>query len=339
MKSPGSVSVVVLNWNGKHLLEECLPSVVEAAHAYPGACEVIVADNGSTDGSVPFLEEEFPIVRLVRLSENTGFQNGCNKGVEASQYDYIVLLNNDVAVERDFIEPLVAHLVDDDSTFAVGPKMFYWDRKNVYCSAITGGFTRGRFVQNWAVKGEQDLCGRLAPTLYLSGGAMAFNKQMFTALGQFDLLYHPFSWEDLDVCYRAWKRGWRVLYEPNSVVYHKVSATIPKEFHKLFYHFHMQRNGYLFAWRNITDRDIMVQHLLCLPLNFIYFASAAARWFNISWGKGVWIELRSFLAALAKLPQVVARRTLDRKAQVFSDKEVLRRSNFRERGIIDGTVS
>jgi len=328
MKSLTSVSVVVLNWNGKHLLEECLPSVVGAAHAYPGTCEVIVVDNGSTDGSVSLLEEKFPAAKLVKLSCNTGFQIGCNKGVEASQYDYVVLLNNDIAVEKDFIEPLVAHLVGNDSTFAVGPKMFYWDRKNVYCSAISGGFSHGYFVQNWAVNGEQDLCGRLAPTLYLSGGAMAFNKQMFTALGQFDLLYHPIYWEDLDICFRAWKRGWRVLYEPRSVVYHKVSATMKlhKEASSYFY---MQRNAYLFVWRNITDRDIIIQHLLCLPLNLIYL---------ICRGKGVWIELRSFFAALARLPQVVAKRTLDRRVQVFSDKEILRRSNFREHEIVSGTV-
>jgi GT2 family glycosyltransferase len=329
MKPPIGVSVVVLNWNGKHLLEECLPSVIEAAHSYPGSCEVIVVDNGSTDGSVSFLEENFPAsVKLAKLPENAGFQIGCNKGIDASQYDSIVLLNNDVAVQKDFIGPLIAHLMDDNSTFAVGPKMFYWDRRNVFCSAISGHFSFGHFHQSWAVNGEHDLCGRLSPTLYLSGGAMAFNKQMFTALGQFDPLYYPIYWEDFDICYRAWKRGWRILYEPRSVVYHKVSATM--QHHKLSFHFYMRRNNYLFVWRNVTDRDLMLQHLLYIPANIVRSSFAYAKLFGINWPRAMWLEVKSFIGALTMLSLVATRRAMDRKVQVLSDKEVLRLSNWRE---------
>lgn len=324
---PG-VSIVVLTWNGKNLLEECLPSVVEAAQAYPGPAEVVVVDNGSTDNSVIFLEENFPTVRLVKLSTNTGFQTGCNKGVDASCYDYIVLLNNDVAVERNFIEPLIAHLASSDRVFAVGSKMFFWDRQNVFCSTISGDFKQGRFVQDWAISRDlQDTCGQIAPSLFLSGGAMAFNKQIFNALGQFDLLYYPIYWEDTDLCYRAWKRGWKVLYEPKSVVYHKVSATMKQ--HKLSHHLFMQRNGYLFIWRNVTDQSILIEHILRLPSTILASSRYAAQLYEINQRQAFWIEIKSFIAAVKRLPQVWQRSREDRKVQVLSDKEVLYKSNWR----------
>lgn len=326
---PG-VSVVVLNWNGKALLAECLPSVVEAAQSYSalGPCEVIVSDNGSTDGSISLLKEQFPTVKLVELGTNTGFQTGCNRGVDASQYDYIVLLNNDVAVEKDFIEPLISHLANNQA-FSVGPKMFFWDRQYVFCGAIRGEFQRGNFVQKWALDNNlQDICARVAPTIYLSGGAMAFNKHMFNALGQFDLLFYPIYWEDTDICYRAWKRGWRSLYEPRSVVYHKVSATMSH--HKLSHHTFMQRNGYLFMWRNITDYDILFQHLLWLPVNILAASRNAARIFKTSYLSALRLELKSFFAALKRLPQVRHRRKLDKLVQLLSDKEVIAQSDWRE---------
>jgi GT2 family glycosyltransferase len=328
---PG-VSVVVLNWNGKSLLAECLPSVVEAATAYSGPCEVLVVDNGSTDDSVAFVKNTFPSVNLSELPENYHFQIGCNKGVDASKYDFIVLLNNDVAVDKGFIKPLVNHLVNNDNIFSVAPKMFYWDREKVYCSAIIGNFDKGRFIQSWALDAEyHDLCARTAPTIYTSGGAMAFKKQVFNALGQFDLLYFPIYWEDADICYQAWKRGLISLYEPLSVVYHKVSATMMVR--KLSYHFLMQRNGYLFTWRNVTDPGILFTHIVLLMPNLFRYATGTARWFKINWWQAFWIELKSFFAALTRLPKVASRRISDKKFQALSDKEVLKQSDWQQNEI------
>lgn len=324
---PG-VSIVVLNWNGQALLQECLPSVVAAAQAYPGPCEVVVSDNGSTDGSLALLRDHFPTVRVLSLERNFGFQIGCNRGIDASQHEIVVLLNNDVAVEPDFVAPLVAVLAGSPEAFAAAPKMYYWDRQHVFCSTISGEFRWGRFFQKWALNRQlQDICAQRAPSLYVSGGAMAFDKARFNQLGQFDSLYAPIYWEDTDLSYRAWKNGWTLWYEPASVVYHKVSATM--KHNRLSQHLNMQRNSYLFVWRNFTDAALVAQHVLLLPLNILASSFKAARTHQVAWPRALWVEVQAIITALRKLPEVRRRRRADRQFRKLTDREVLRRSDWR----------
>lgn len=327
---PG-VSLVLLNWNGRQLMEACLPSVMEAAARYPGPAEVVVADNGSTDDSRAWLTTHYPQVRLVALDQNYGFQIGCNRGIAASAHNLIVLLNNDVAVAPDFVAPLVQVLLDKPEAFAVAPRMYYWDREHVYCSAIRGEMRWGRFFQHWALVGDlQDACPGLAPSLYLSGGAMAFRRERFTALGQFDLLYRPYYWEDTDLCYRAWTRGWTLWYQPASVVYHKVSASM--QANKFSQHLFLQRNYYLFVWRNFTDPVWLAQHAALLPLNLVASSFKAAQVHQVPWWRALAVEARALWSALRALPEVWRRRQADRAERQISDREVLRRADWRGAG-------
>jgi GT2 family glycosyltransferase len=304
------VSLVVLTWNGKHLLEECLPSVVRASEEYGGPSEIIVVDDGSSDGSAEYLRENFPLVRVVELDKNSGFQVACNMGVRTARHDIVFLLNNDILLSPDCVEPLAAHF-KNEKIFAAGPLMRFQNSDSVYFSCCGVKFSRGLLIEDWAAVGGTDLCGHLSPSMYLSGGAMMFRKDVFEGMGMMDSLYHPFYCEDFDVCYRAWKKGYFILYEPRSVVYHKHSATISKNFAFSYYELVHRRNLFLLMWRNLTEPKYLFQHILFL------FPRLLKRTL-----KGDIMELKAFLLALGRIPLVMNRRWVERNSYVRSDAEI-----------------
>ncbi|GAB4339653.1 MAG: hypothetical protein Kow0099_14910 [Candidatus Abyssubacteria bacterium] len=304
------VSLVVLTWNGKHLLEECFPSVVEAAEHYAGDTEIIVVDNGSTDGTVEYLHREYRHVSVIALDTNTGFQIGSNTGIKAARHELVFLLNNDMLLEPDCLAPLASHFTNG-KLFAVGPLTYFPSSKEVLFSCSAARFDRGLLLEEWAASGGVDHCGRLSPTLYISGGSIMFQKRIFEKLGMFDLLYHPFNCEDFDICYRAWKLGYYMLFEPKSVVYHKHQATIPKAFSKRYYEFINRRNKFLLMWRNLTDPDYFRVHIAFL------LPRVTKRTL-----KGDTLELKAFLAALTRWRQVTRRRRAEKKAYVRTDAEI-----------------
>lgn len=323
---PG-VSIVILNWNGRTLLAECLPSITEATRRYPGPTQVLVVDNGSSDDSVAFVRSTFPSVGVLALEDNLGFSEGCNRGVAAAAHSLVFLLNNDVAVEPDAIEPLVGALTTEPEAFAVCPRMDDWDDR-IQCSAIAGDLRWGHLTQEWAVDHPAgDLCAVRAPTLYTSGAAMMFRRDRFDALGGFDTLYEPFYWEDTDLSYRAWKRGWSSWYEPAGRVYHKVSASMGRTSRRKG--FLMRRNRYLFHWRNLTDRSAVFWHLVTLPFHIVGALGNAAGQMGTSRGEALWTEARALAAATRRMVQVWQRRRADRPHRVWTDEEVLRRANWR----------
>jgi GT2 family glycosyltransferase len=125
--SPNAATIQILNWDGKHLLEECLPSVIAAVRKADGDHRILVVDNGSRDGSVAFVRASFPEVRVLELDRNYGFVGGNNRGVQTIDTDIVVLLNNDMIVDPDFLRPLLAGFTDP-SVFAVTSQIFFEDR-------------------------------------------------------------------------------------------------------------------------------------------------------------------------------------------------------------------
>src|SRR5438552_5859488 len=121
-----TAAVVIVNWDGMHLLSECLPSVIDAVNYAGGKHEILIVDNGSTDGSVEFLKQRFPEVRVLALNHNYGFGGGNNRGVEEVHTDIVVFLNNDMVVDRDFLNPLL-RVLEDPSVFAATSQIFFSD--------------------------------------------------------------------------------------------------------------------------------------------------------------------------------------------------------------------
>jgi GT2 family glycosyltransferase len=252
-----SASVVIPNWNGRDLLEKYLPSVVTALSSDP-ANEIVVVDNGSSDGSVDFLRSRFPSVKVVALEENLGFGGGSNAGFRAAANDIVVLLNSDMRVEPDFLPPLLEPF-SDSRVFAVSCQIFFSDPDKLREET---GLTQGWWQDgNLRVRHRVDEGIKDAyPCFYGGGGSCAFDRTKFLELGGFDHLLAPFYLEDTDLGYMAWKRGWKVLYQPRSVVYHEHRGTIAKTFKPEHIEAVLKKNFILWTWKNIHSWQRLASH-------------------------------------------------------------------------------
>ena len=310
-QKPG-VSIVIPTWQGKELLHRFLPSVLEAARVFPGPCEVIVSDDGSTDSTVSSLRKRFPDVRVVRTGMRRGFAGAANSGLMESRHSIVVLLNNDTDVDRDFLSPLVRHF-DDREVFAVLCRCYDRDGKRVQDGGKIGEFKRGFFRVHRNYDVDPASADGNGPYLsFLAAGAFsAFDRAKLEALGWIDELFAPFNWEDADLSYRAWKRGWEVRYEPSSVVRHSPNTTVGR-FRRGYVKVISRRNRLFFVWKNLTDVDKLAAHLCILVLQSVYaFLRLDA------------LHFASLGMAMARLPEVSRARRRGKDTATRTDREVL----------------
>jgi len=247
-----TVSVVMPNLNGEKLLEKNLPKLLEARDFAPNSIkEVIVVDDGSWDGSVEFLKKNFPEIRLFRHKVNRGFSAAVNTGARAAKGDLILLINTDVIPEKNFLVKVLEDF-EDKSVFAVslhergfGP--------------AKGTFNNGYIELAMAPEGNKNV-----PSFYVSGGSGVFRRSMWMELsGMDEKLLSPFYWEDIDLCYRAAKRRYKLLWEPESVVEHHHESTISK-FPKAYVGRVRERNQLLMLWKNVGSQTLIRKHIVGL---------------------------------------------------------------------------
>ncbi len=283
-----TVSVVIPNWQGAKLLKKNLPHVVAL-----GASEVIVVENGSTDGSLELLKTYFPKVKVIVNQTNEGFAKGVNRGVKEAKGDIIILLNTDVIPEKGLLKYVLPHF-KDNNLFAVTFNEGVW-------SWARGYFNKGLIEHSSGEKTKQ-----VHDSFWASGGSAAFDKKKWDTLGGFNLMYEPFYWEDVDLSYQAQKRGWRVLWDPQARVEHKHEVTVQKHSLGQKKELVSQRNQILFFWANITSPTMWVAHIMWMPVRLLSL--------------GYW---KPFLWALTKLPQVLKSRTKGKEK--LSDETILER--------------
>ncbi len=254
-----AASVVIPNWNGRDLLEKYLPPLIDAMAGNPRN-EIIVVDNGSADGSAEFVRERFPAVRLLALPANLGFGGGSNAGFEAARNDIVILLNSDMRVDRGFLQPLLDAFTDEN-VFAVSSQIFFTDpAKKREETGLTQGWWSNGFLRVRHV--EDDAVDEPYPCFYPGGGSSAIDRRKFQELGGFDHLLRPFYLEDTDLGYMAWKRGWKVYYQPASKVWHEHRGTIGKKFSASYVQGVLYKNLILFCWKNIHGWPAIMSHLL-----------------------------------------------------------------------------
>jgi GT2 family glycosyltransferase/glycosyltransferase involved in cell wall biosynthesis len=304
-------SIVIPNWNGRALLEQCLPSIVDDVAATEGLHEIILVDNASSDDSVAFVVERFPSVRVLRLDTNGGFGEGCNAGARAASGRYVVVLNNDMKVEPGFLRELLAGFQNPD-IFAVTAQIFFWDakRRREETGLTRGVFSYGRLCLSHEVPNDDGQM--LPPVFFAGGGSTAFDREKYLALGGFDELYHPFYVEDVDLSYRAWRRGWPSVLAPRARVLHKHRGTIGRHFDEDFIRNVVERNRILFVWRNVSDPSILA---IGAAAQSGLLAGAALR------GE---LNLRPFRLALARLPEALRRVWHERRYDSWPDVQVVR---------------
>ena len=254
--------IVILNYNGRALLEECLPSIVEAAQFSKRKTAVTVLDNQSTDDSINFLKIHFPSVEILEapanrilFSYNDAFKKICEEAV--------ILLNNDIRVDRGFVDPLIDSFEKDVDIFAVGSKCLDFDGRGFQGEKSIAGIRFGLFWTDSRYEGYQKDMERSSWTAQVALGA--FDREKFLELGGYDDLYFPGMWEDTDISFQAYRRGWHCFYEPKSVIYHKGQVTFHKEYGSNESAIIAYRNTFLFMWKNFGKTRIFFCHLFFLP--------------------------------------------------------------------------
>jgi len=292
-----------LNWEGQGVVEPCVDSLVAAARDHD---EIIVVDNGSTDGSREALSLRTDI-RLVGLSENT-YIFGLNRGLDVARGHYVAFLNNDIVVEQDFVDRCIERFADGDDVFAVCPRIL--DAQGVDQGSRTAGTWRGGLIF------YRSLPHSAAPTdcFFAVGGQSFFRKDMLHEIGSIDPLLWPMYHEDIELSYRAWKRGWRIRYAPDAVAHHKGMHSSKRAFSQAQLRSFVRQNEYLIVWKNITDTPLLVQHFALISFRMVVAAL-----------KRDSPTLIGFLRAFRRLPRALSRRRAARPHMRLSDHEVLRR--------------
>lgn len=215
------VSIIVLNMNGKRYLENCMKSLSNIS--YPNY-EMILVDNASTDDSVDFIRKNYPEVKIIKNKENLGFAEASNIGVKESKGEYLLFLNNDTKVEPDFLDKLVLRIEKDSTIGMCQSKLLLMDDPK-RLDAVGSYFTPSGFLDHVGL-GEEDR-GQYDQEREIfspKGACMIIRRSLFERLGGFDKDFFAY-FEESDLAWRVWLAGYRIVYVPQSVIYHRVGAT------------------------------------------------------------------------------------------------------------------
>jgi len=221
-----SISVLIPNYNGKKLLEENLPSVYTALHTFPFSfSEIIVSDDASADDSLLFLKQNFSEIKCVSTEINTGFSGAVNRGIPYCKGDLILILNSDVQLSANYFEAQVS-LFEDSQVFGVMGTIVSKDGIQIQDTAKYPLFRGGKIgsTLNYATQEKGSW-----PTLFLSGANALVRKSYLVQLKGFNEIFNPYYCEDVELGIRAWRAGWKCLFESTAICYHPNSETIKKQ--------------------------------------------------------------------------------------------------------------
>lgn len=302
------IAVVILNYNGRSLLEKFLPSVTK----YSAQATVYVADNASTDGSVEFLRDNYPSIPLVVIPTNLGFCGGYNYALRKIEAKYYVLLNSDVEVTENWITPVEQLLDSDANIAAVQPKILsYADRNKFEYAGASGGmidalgypFCRGRiFDMLEEDKGQYD---DRCDIFWATGACMFIRAERFHDMGGFDEDFFAHM-EEIDLCWKLARAGNRVVAEPSSVVYHVGGGTLAAGHpRKTYYNF---RNGLMMIIKHLPPGAIWWKLPVRIMLDWVSALVLASRSLPAAWA-----VLRAHGAVISRLGEVLRKRRVLRK--------------------------
>jgi GT2 family glycosyltransferase len=237
------MELVILNFKGRKHLEFSLPSAVREAALAKGKCRVVVLDNGSGEDELKWIKSRFPSVDLVSAPGND-YLFSYNWYARQSSARFLIFLNNDLKLCEGFLAPLISHFTYHD-VFSVSATSRDWDDTVFTFGPMQLEHHHGFWYWHPQIESQQ-----LRHTLFTSGGFMAVDRNKFLEIGGFDRVYYPAYGEDLDLCFRAWKKGWRCLFEPRSVVLHRENGSWGNAKNSRS-SFLQQRSSWIFSWKNL----------------------------------------------------------------------------------------
>jgi GT2 family glycosyltransferase len=268
--------VVILNWNGIHLMEQFLPALI--AHTNPLLADIIVVDNGSSDGSASWLRNNFPGIILLQHEQNYGFAEGYNRALHQLNYPFYVLLNSDVEVTPQWLEPLIQVLKNNREIAAVMPRIRAWHNKEYFEHAGAAGgfldrfgypFCRGRIFN--VVEKDAGQYETSREVFWASGACMLVRGDVYEAAGGLDNFFFAHM-EEIDLCWRMHNMGYKVYYCHTSTVFHIGGATLPKKDHrKTFLNF---RNNFILLYKNLPPsglKRILAVRILLDWISVLFF--------------------------------------------------------------------
>lgn len=251
------VAIVILNWNGKAMLQKYLPSVVRYSQ---DEAEIIVADNASTDDSLQWLAKEFPKVRTIVLDQNYGFAGGYNKALKQVESEYYILLNNDVEVTHHWLTELIEEMDVRQTIAACQPKLLsIYNKDNFEYAGAAGGFLdkygypycRGRIFEN--VEEDNGQYDTNSEIFWATGACLMIRSKDYWSVGGFDERFFAHN-EEIDLCWRLQLKGRKIFCFPTSCVYHEGGGTLPKSNpRKTFLNF---RNNLTMLWKNLPEEEL-----------------------------------------------------------------------------------
>lgn len=312
-------AVIILNWNGKTLLEKFLPSVVR----YSDKAKIYVADNASTDNSVLFLKENYPNVEIIRNSGNFGYAKGYNEALKQVSEPYLVLLNSDVEVSENWLNPITEIFENEPQTVALQPKILDYKNKEYFEYAGAAGgfidkyafpFCRGRIFST--IEKDENQYNEISEIFWASGACLFIRKETFDKFGGFDEDFFAHQ-EEVDLCWRIQNENLKIKYVPNSVVFHVGGATLKENSpQKTFLNF---RNSLYTLLKNHPKKDLFSTLFIRLSLDGI----AGIHFLLQGKPKHTWAVLRSHFSFYTALQKNLKKRSFNQKNNYYYTNSIV----------------
>ena len=294
------LSIIIPNFNGLKNLKKNLPAVLALKSKF--ISEIIIVDDASTDGSVEFIRQLTSLkknsqlvnslinnkitIKLIKNKKNLGFGPAVNKGVRSASGEIVVLLNTDVLPEKNIFQHVLPYFKKKD-TFAVG----FLEKTKVNGKIELHGRGKGKLEKGFFLHQKYPDYQTSGFSLWASGGSSAFDRKKWLKLKGFDEIFAPFYWEDVDLGFRAWLKGYKVYFEPKAIVWHyHQKGSIKIHYSKDFIKTISWRNQFLFFWKYFFWGKYLMWHLFWLPYHFVSFFFKG----EVSFFKGFLLALRDF---------------------------------------------
>lgn len=313
------IAVVILNWNGKYLLEKFLPSVIE----HSDLAKIYVADNASTDNSIFFVEDNYPTIKIIRNSDNFGYAKGYNVALKEVSEPYLVLLNSDVEVTQNWLDSALEIFETQPQTVALQPKILDFKNKDYYEYAGAAGgfidkyafpFCRGRIFST--LEKDSNQYNEVREIFWASGACLFIRKTIFEKMNGFDEDFFAHQ-EEIDLCWRIQNEGFKIKFIPDSTVYHVGGATLKENSpQKTFLNF---RNSLFTLLKNHPKERLFLTFFIRLCLDGI------AGVYFILQGKPLhaWAVARAHFSAYANLKKTLKKRAFWQKRNYYHTNSIV----------------